>query len=231
MRRILLAFCVSLLVFLPSRSTAQACVGAPGGEGSFSLAPAYQYQHAGLADLNGYGMDATVSLPGRWGVDGRYAYREAHGLDLREHQFRVRPSLEVVRQGGGSVCLFAGAEFGRFNTVTLQFGDNRVATSRSHEWILPAGVGLGFRGGIAPGSTFTLYTTPQALFVRGETRAQVPPPNAVDVTSAYHTNELGVETGARLRHGPLFGGVSWLHTTWPGLPNVWTFTVGYVHGR
>ena len=223
--------CVSIVMLLPSHSTAQACVCAPGGEGSFSVAPAYQYQHYDFGgNLNGYGLDATLNLPGRWGLEGGYAYWDASGLDLRENRLRARPSLEVVRHGGGSVCLVAGAEYGWFKPITVQLDPQGVATTSSHEWILPAGLGFGFRGGRASGSTFTVYTIPQALFVRGEGRTQIPA-QGLDVSAAYHTNELGVETGARLRHGPLFGGVSWLHTTWSALPNVWTLTVGYVHGR
>jgi hypothetical protein len=111
------------------------------------VAPAYQYQHWGVADVRTFGTNVTSNLPGPLGLEVGYVYRQANAMGVREHAVRVRPALELLR-GKASICTVAGAQYGVYNEVTNFISDGagnwqKIGTSRTHEWLIPLGLGVG----------------------------------------------------------------------------------------
>ncbi len=224
---------------------AQACVGEPVGDGGWTVAPVLRVRpidgggNVDAHDVHFYGGDVAVNVPGRLGIDGGYAYARLMDGLWSQHEYRVRPSLELVRARNASLCLVAGAQLGYRPKTEILLTDSTMTVVGSQwyderEWRFPVGIGAGYERRVARGSMLTVYTVPQVLFVRSE-RHLTGPSTGFDYARRH--NELGLEIGARVRRGPFFVGASWLHTTWsvpgfdPALPIVWTFTVGFAHGR
>ncbi len=218
-------------------AAAQACVGVSAGEGGWTVAPVLRVRPVtGLdaRDVRFYGGELAVNVPGRLGVEGGYAHARLNADGWSQDEYRVRPSLELVRAGSASLCLVAGAQLGDRRGSGVAIG-NQGTWIHEREWRFPLGVAGGVERHVRGRTLVSLYAVPQALFIRADQLETVPfhgytPPDV------YRSNELGLEVGARVRRGPAFAGVSWLHATNagpanPALGTLWTFTVGLAPGR
>jgi len=227
---------------------AQSCIGSPMAVREYALAPAIRLERTPLvvyhADgsttistslLQAYMFDVAARPTGRLALNAGYSFTRMDN-GIRRHGVAGGGTYELAR-GKGSLCLTAGADYSRSSDLQqltwldASTGQNTVGGGEAirSDWVFPVGMAVGSSMDVAAGTPLAFYFQPQFLFIRhGLHQQMLEQPFHADFAS--WNQGVGLELGTRLRHGPVFGGMSYLHTTWGGRENALTFTFGYVGG-
>jgi hypothetical protein len=174
-----------LLAASMSQVHAQACLGVPTGDGSFT--PQFTI---GLQDqATTFGGLLTANFPGPLSLQGAYAMADYDLRSENDNTFGAQAAFEIPGLQF-SACPFVGGGYtkGSISVQGADFDENTI--------VIPIGFGMGKRLATGSNTSVTFFGTPRFLYVRTETDL-LTGGNQVSATSddTRFATDLGVRFG------------------------------------
>jgi hypothetical protein len=154
------AICAALLfAALTNHVHAQACLGVPTGDGSFT--PQFTI---GLQDnITTFSGGVTANFAGPLSLQGSYAATDYASTEADDKAFGAQAAYEVPGVQF-SMCPFIGGGYGTSSVAAVgaDYDENR--------YIVPVGVGFGKTLSTGPNTAVTFFGTPRFVYVRHDTK-------------------------------------------------------------
>jgi hypothetical protein len=215
-RNVRLAMTVGAILSLPSAAAGQACLGIPTNDGSVAIIGSFATTNGAKA----YGGTVHGNLVGPISLQAGYSLIDVDDVDANVNSFHAGVAAELPSLSF-SACPFAGAEYSTWSESGFGVDVDFTQT------VIPVGLGIGKQFAAGPTMGFTIFATPQFMYIR----AKLSVTDGIDsISETESSSEFGLGFGFRLGNSSVFGGGGVSFTSIEDSDPVFNVSLGFAVG-